>query len=74
MDIKWEEIVMINVGIDFMVFNNWLSLIVDYYVKNIKDILLIVFIFIFFGGVNDFICNVGKICNNGFEFNLGWMD
>lgn len=73
-DIKWEETAMTNVGIDFMAFNNRLSLTADYYVKNTKDILLTVPIPISSGGVNDPIRNAGKIRNNGFEFNLGWMD
>lgn len=73
-DIKWEETAMTNVGIDFMAFNNRLSLTADYYVKNTKDILLTVPIPISSGGANDPIRNVGKIRNNGFEFNLGWMD
>lgn len=73
-DIKWEETAMTNVGIDFMAFNNRLSLTADYYVKNTKDILLTVPIPIFSGGANDPIRNAGKIRNNGFEFNLGWMD
>lgn len=73
-DIKWEETAMINVGIDFMAFNNRLSLTADYYVKNTKDILLTVPIPISSGGANDPIRNAGKIRNNGFEFNLGWMD
>ena len=67
-DIKWEETAMTNVGIDFMAFNNRLSLTADYYVKNTKDILLTVPIPISSGGAND------PIRNNGFEFNLGWMD
>lgn len=73
-DIKWEETAMTNVGIDFMAFNNRLSLTADYYVKNTKDILLAVPIPISSGGANDPIRNAGKIRNNGFEFNLGWMD
>lgn len=73
-DIKWEETAMTNVGIDFMAFNNRLSLTADYYVKNTKDILLTVTIPISSGGANDPIRNAGKIRNNGFEFNLGWMD
>ena len=73
-DIKWEETAMTNVGIDFMAFNNRLSLTADYYVKNTKDILLTVHIPISSGGANDPIRNAGKIRNNGFEFNLGWMD
>lgn len=73
-DIKWEETAMTNVGIDFMAFNNRLSLTADYYVKNTKDILLTVPHNISSGGANDPIRNAGKIRNNGFEFNLGWMD
>lgn len=73
-DIKWEETAMTNVGIDFMAFNNRLSLTADYYVKNTKDILLTVPIPISSGGANDPIRNAGKIRNNCFEFNLGWMD
>lgn len=73
-DIKWEGTAMTNVGIDFMAFNNRLSLTADYYVKNTKDILLTVPIPISSGGANDPIRNAGKIRNNGFEFNLGWMD
>ena len=73
-DIKWEETAMTNVGIDFMAFNNRLSLTADYYVKNTKDILLTVPIPISSGGANDPIRNAGKIRNNGFEFNLEWMD
>ena len=73
-DIKWEETAMTNVGIDFMAFNNRLSLTADYYVKNTKDILLTIPIPISSGGANDPIRNAGKIRNNGFEFNLGWMD
>ena len=73
-DIKWEETAMTNVGIDFMAFNNRLSLTADYYVKNTKDILLTVPIPISSGGANDPIRNAGKIRNTGFEFNLGWMD
>ena len=73
-DIKWEETAMTNIGIDFMAFNNRLSLTADWYVKNTKDILLAVPIPISSGGANDPIRNAGKIRNTGFEFNLGWMD
>ncbi len=44
---------MTNVGIDFMAFNNRLSLTADYYVKNTKDILLTVPIPISSGGANE---------------------
>lgn len=73
-DIKWEETSMTNVGIDFMVLSNRLTLTADWYLKNTKDILLNVPIPISTGGANDPIRNAGKIQNKGFEFNLGWND
>lgn len=73
-DIKWEEAAMTNIGIDFMAFNNRLSLTSDWYVKNTKDILLNVPIPISTGGANDPTRNAGEIRNKGFEFNLGWND
>ena len=73
-DIKWESTSMTNVGIDLIALNNRLSLTMDYYVKNTKDILLSVPIPISTGGANDPVKNAGKIRNKGFEFNLGWND
>ena len=70
-DIKWESTSMTNVGIDLIALNNRLSLTMDYYVKNTKDILLSVPIPISTGGANDPVKNAGKIRNKGFEFNLG---
>lgn len=64
---------MTNVGIDFMAFRNRLSLTVDWYVKNTKDILLSVPIPISTGGANDPVRNAGKI-RNKVEFNIGWND
>lgn len=71
-DIKWESTAMTNVGIDFVAFNNQLSITADWYVKNTKDILLSVPIPISSGGANDPIRNAGKIRNKGFEFNVAW--
>lgn len=65
LDIRWEETAMTNVGIDFMAFRNRLSLTVDWYVKNTKDILLSVPIPISTGGANDPVRNAGKIRNKG---------
>lgn len=71
-DIKWESTAMTNVGIDFVAFNNRLSITADWYVKNTKDILLTVPIPISSGGANDPVRNAGKIRNKGFEFNVAW--
>ncbi len=71
-DIKWESTAMTNIGVDFVAFNNRLSVTADWYVKNTKDILLTVPIPISTGGANDPIRNAGKIRNKGFEFNVAW--
>lgn len=73
-NIKWEETSMTNVGIDFMAFHSRLSFTADWYLKDTKDILLMVPIPISTGGANDPVRNAGKIRNKGFEFNLGWND
>ncbi len=73
-DIKWEETAMTNIGIDFLALKNRLSLVVDYYIKNTKDILLNVPIPISSGGANDPVRNAGRIRNNGVEFTIGWED
>jgi TonB-linked SusC/RagA family outer membrane protein len=73
-DIKWEETQMWNAGIDFLALHNRLSVTIDGYVKNTKDILLNVPIPISTGGANDPIRNAGKIRNKGFEFNVAWND
>lgn len=71
-DIKWESTAMTNIGVDFVAFNNRLSLTADWYVKNTKDILLTVPIPISSGGANNLVRNAGEIRNRGFEFNIGW--
>lgn len=73
-DIKWESTSMTNVGIDFLAFNSRLSVTMDYYIKNTKDILLQVPIPPSTGSASNPVRNAGKIRNRGFEFNIGWND
>lgn len=73
-DIRWEETAMTNIGLDFMALNNRLSITLDGYVKNTKDILLTVPIPISTGGANDPVKNAGKIRNKGIEISVGWRD
>ena len=73
-NIKWEETAMTNIGLDFVSFNNRLTLTTDYYIKRTSDILLTVPIPISSGGANDPIRNAGEIVNKGLEFTLGWND
>jgi TonB-linked SusC/RagA family outer membrane protein len=73
-DIKWETTTMSNIGLDFLALNSRLSLTMDYYVKNTKDILLEVPIPLSTGSASNPVRNAGKIRNRGFEFNIGWND
>lgn len=72
--IKWEETEMYNIGLDLAMLSSRLSLSLDWYKKNTKDILLTVPIPISTGGANDPIRNSGKIENKGFEWTASWND
>lgn len=72
--IRWEETAMTNIGVDLALLTNRLSINLDYYVKNTKDILLTVPIPISTGGANDPVVNAGKIKNKGLEFSINWSE
>lgn len=71
--LTWETIKMTNIGLDFTVLNNRLSVTADYFIKNTDDILLKVnrpgVI-----GVGVPYVNAGKVQNKGWEVNLAWSD
>jgi TonB-linked SusC/RagA family outer membrane protein len=72
-DLKWEETTMINLGIDFGLFNEKITGSIEYY-KNTSDDLLMsrttpVSLGFNTGSVTE---NVGSVETNGFEFNLGY--
>lgn len=71
--LSWETIKMFNVGLDFTVLNNRLSVTADYYIKNTEDILLQVELPGVLG-VNAPSQNAGKVRNKGWELNLSWND
>lgn len=65
-DLKWEQTVQANAGIDFGFLNNRITGELDYYVKNTSDLLLNVNL----PGSSGFRTqtrNVGKLENKGFE-------
>jgi TonB-linked SusC/RagA family outer membrane protein len=68
-NLKWETTEQKDVGIDLGLFNNRISLLADYYVKNTSDLLVGVSIPGSSGFQNRF-TNIGKIQNKGFEFEL----
>ncbi|QEL03578.1 TonB-dependent receptor [Olivibacter sp. LS-1] len=74
-DIRWESSETYNAGIDLGLFNNKLSVIADYFVKNSNDILLQVPIPLSTGaGAASPFINAGSIRNKGFEADLSFAD
>ena len=72
-NLKWETSEQLDLGLDMRFFNNRLSLSVDYYNKDTKDLLISI------NPVpevytNTTTVNAGKVNNKGFEFELGWRD
>lgn len=77
-EVKWEEVNMHNIGIDISAFTNKLSLSVDYYIKDTKDLLYGVPIPPSIGlsvhnqdAVNPEV-NIGSLRNTGLDFELGY--
>ena len=68
-NIKWETTTITNIGIDLGLFNNTLSMVAEYYIKNTKDILLGYPIPSTVGKGSPTV-NAGKVRNSGFEMEL----
>ena len=72
-DLTWETSEQLDFGIDARFFDNRLSLGVDYYNKNTKDLLIKIAPLPEIGVANSF-TNAGKVNNYGFDFEIGWRD
>jgi TonB-dependent starch-binding outer membrane protein SusC len=77
-EVKWEEVNMKNVAVDLKAFDNKLSLSVDYYVKNTKDLLYAIPIPSSVGiAVHNFNpvnpeVNIGTMRNRGIDIDFGY--
>jgi TonB-linked SusC/RagA family outer membrane protein len=69
-DLTWEIIISKNLGVDFAIFNNRISASVNFYQKNIEDMIVPVTIPSGSGFSQNIIANVGELENNGFEVAL----
>lgn len=69
-DLKWETTAQFDIGIDFGMFNNRLTLTADYYYKKTRDLLLGIPV-AFNTGYDSVVSNVGNLENQGFEVTLG---
>ncbi|ULQ51255.1 SusC/RagA family TonB-linked outer membrane protein [Flavihumibacter fluvii] len=68
-DLQWETTTSSDIGVEFGVFNNRVTVEMDYYVRNTSDLLLAQEV----PGTSGFasiIRNLGKMNNKGFEFTI----
>lgn len=72
-NISWESTKVVNAGIDFSLFNNKLTGLFEYYVKNTDDILLKLPIPMT-TGLSASEQNAGKVRNTGWDLTLGYRD
>jgi len=68
-DLKWEKTSQVNTGLDLGLLKDRLSLTLDYYRKDTKDLLALTQLPTS-SGYRNTISNVGKIRNEGIEFGL----
>ena len=72
--LEWETTETTDVGIDFAVLNNRLTLEADYYNKHTYGILYAAPIYATIGNKGAPLQNLCAVTNNGFEITLGWKD
>jgi TonB-linked SusC/RagA family outer membrane protein len=69
-DLKWEKTAQLNLGFDAAFFKNQLTLSVDVYNSDTKDLLLDVPVPLTTGFATQLV-NIGKVNNKGIDINLG---
>ena len=66
-NIKWEESIQLDVGVELRMWNDQLTAEFDYFRKNTSDLLMDRLIPGYVGATNNPISNLGEIQNTGFE-------
>jgi len=69
-NLKWETNYQTNIGLDFGMFNNKISLSLDYYNTDTKDLLIRQTSQPEYFGILPSLANVGEMNNKGFEINI----
>ncbi|MBM78179.1 MAG: SusC/RagA family protein [Crocinitomicaceae bacterium] len=69
-NLKWEETLSYNLGVDFGLFNDRISGSLDFYQKETKDLLATVAVPAGTNFSNQILTNVGGMLNKGVEFNV----
>lgn len=73
-NIQWETTTQTDFGMDISFFDDRLSIIADYYIKNTKDILVRVPIPQSAGAFSPPYVNAGTVENKGFEFTISYRN
>lgn len=68
-DLRWETTEQTNIGLDFGLFDDRLSLEADWYLKTTRDLLLNKNVPAYQGG-GTIVSNIGSIRNSGFDFTI----
>ena len=72
-DLTWETSEQIDLGLDARFLNDRLTLGIDWYRKNTKDLLIEIAPLPEIG-VSKSVINSGKVLNTGVDFEIGWRD
>lgn len=72
-ELGWERTEMVNIATDITLLNNRLSFTGEYYIKTSKDILIGLPVPMEYGFGNSKV-NIGKMRNNGWEWEVRWSD
>lgn len=67
LELKWETTSQTDIGLDFGLFNDRLTVEADYYIKDTRDLLLNKSVPNYQGG-GSVVSNIGSIRNSGFDF------
>lgn len=71
-DIKWEENVSSNVGLDFSMLDRRINIVVDLYKRTVNDLLFGAALPATSGLANPPIVNIGTMENSGIDFSIGY--
>lgn len=69
-DLKWETTTMLNIGVDFAIFNGRINGTIEYYNKSTKDMIWDYPVSTAIYPVNWMTANVGKMRNRGIEVSI----
>ena len=72
-NLTWETSVQTDLGLDLRMFNNRLTLGVDWFNKDTRDLLVNISP-VAEVGISSTTVNAGSVNNTGWEFELGWQD